>query len=355
MKLYDHPLYREDLALACAEPLPWEKLEGTCVVVTGASGSIASFLVDLLLEKRIPGMRVVAVVRNVENARSRFEQHAGREDFQLVSWDVNQEAPAGTLPEKTDYILHAASNTHPLAYAKDPIGSLATNVMGTAHLLDYAAASQARRFVFCSSVEIYGQNRGDTEAFREDYCGYLDCNTLRAAYPEGKRAGEALCQAYLQQRGVDFVAPRLARVYGPALLRSDTKALSQFIWNAVRREDIVLKSEGRQLYSYLYMADAALGLMYCMLLGETGHAYNLADPASDVTLRELAAMLAKTAGKQVVFDLPSELERKGYSTATKALLDAAKARGLGWKAHYGIAEGLERTVAVLRETLKETL
>ena len=95
--------------------------------------------------------------------------------------------------------------------------------------------------------------------------------------------------------------------------------------------------------------------MYCMLLGETGHAYNLADPASDVTLRELAAMLAKTAGKQVVFDLPSELERKGYSTATKALLDSAKARGLGWKAHYGIAEGLERTVAVLRETLKETL
>ena len=46
MKLYDHPLYREDLALACAEPLPWEKLEGTCVVVTGASGSIGSFLVD---------------------------------------------------------------------------------------------------------------------------------------------------------------------------------------------------------------------------------------------------------------------------------------------------------------------
>lgn len=350
MRIFDHPLYREDLRFACSQPLPWEKLEGTGVVITGASGSIGSFLVDLLMEKQIPGLKVYAIVRNVEKARIRFEQHAGREDLHLISWDVNQDAPAGCLPEQTGYILHAASNTHPLAYAKDPIGSLTTNVMGTARLLDYAVASQARRFVFCSSVEIYGQNRGDTEMFREDYCGYLDSNTLRAAYPEGKRAGEALCQAYLQQKGVDFVTPRLARVYGPALLRSDTKALSQFIWNAVNQEDIVLKSAGTQKFSYLYMADAVLGLMYCMLLGETGNAYNLADPSSDVTLKELASMLAEKAQRRVVFDLPSETERKGYSTATKAVLDAAKARALGWKAHYGIAEGLDRTVDILRQS-----
>ena len=348
MKIFDHPLYREDLRLACGEPLPWEKLENTNVVITGATGSIGSFLVDLLLEKRIPGLRVYAVSRDAERARARFPRHRDRGDLQLVSWDVNQPAPAGCLPERPGCIFHAASNTHPLAYAKDPIGSLATNVMGTARLLDYAADGHAERFVFCSSVEIYGQNRGDTEAFREDYCGYLDCNTLRAAYPEGKRAGEALCQAYLQQRGMDFVAPRLARVYGPALLRSDTKALSQFIRNAVKREDIVLKSAGTQLFSYLYMSDAVLGLLYCALLGKTGNAYNLADPASDVTLRDLASLLAQEAGRQVVFDLPSETERKGYSTATKAVMDAAKARTLGWKAHYGIGEGLKRTVEMLR-------
>ena len=324
------------------------------VLITGHTGFKGSWMCQILKNS---GANVVGYSLEPPTDPSLFEIVSVADGMRSYIGDIRDLTGLKEVFEKErpQIVIHMAAQPLVRESYKDPVTTYATNVMGTAHLLDYAAASQARRFVFCSSVEIYGQNRGDTEAFREDYCGYLDCNTLRAAYPEGKRAGEALCQAYLQQRGVDFVTPRLARVYGPALLRSDTKALSQFIWNAVRREDIVLKSEGRQLYSYLYMADAALGLMYCMLLGETGHAYNLADPASDVTLRELAAMLAKTAGKQVVFDLPSELERKGYSTATKALLDAAKARGLGWKAHYGIAEGLERTVAVLRETLKETL
>lgn len=78
-------------------------------------------------------------------------------------------------------------------------------------------------------MEIYGENRGDTDRFREDYLGYLDCNTLRAGYPESKRAGEALCNAYYQAHHLDFAIPRLSRVYGPTMLSSDSKAIARFI------------------------------------------------------------------------------------------------------------------------------
>ena len=128
-------------------------------------------------------------------------------------------------------------------------------------MLEFAYSHHALRCVFASSNEIYGENRGDIEKFPESYCGYINCNTLRAGYPESKRCGEALCQAYIQQKGLDIVIPRLTRSYGPTLLKSDTKALSQFLRKALLGEDIVLKSAGTQYYSYLYVADSVSGLL----------------------------------------------------------------------------------------------
>ena len=226
-------------------------------------------------------------------------------------------------------------------------GTIATNTKGLENLLSFAAKAKAQRFEFLSSVEVYGQNRGDVELFAEDYCGYIDCNTLRAGYPESKRLGEALCQAYIKQEGLDVVIPRLSRVYGPTLLESDTKALSQFLKKGLAHEDIVLKSEGTQKFSYTHCADAVGALLACLLEGECGAAYNVADPGSDVTLRELAESIAKHAGTKVVFQLPSETEREGYSTATKAMMDGSKLKALGWQPHYTIGEGIEQTLLVM--------
>ena len=79
-----------------------------------------------------------------------------------------------------------ASNTHPIAYATDPIGTITTNIIGTQNMLEFACAHHAVRCAFVSSNEIYGENRGDVETFEEKYCGYIDCNTMRAGYPESK-------------------------------------------------------------------------------------------------------------------------------------------------------------------------
>jgi nucleoside-diphosphate-sugar epimerase len=66
-------------------------------------------------------------------------------------------------------------------------------------------------------------------------------------------------------------------------------------------------------------------------------------------LRDLAAVIAGVAGKQVVFDLPDETERAGYSTATVAVMHSDKIRALGWTAQYSIRSGLERTIQILKE------
>lgn len=349
MNLYSNNLYMEDIDYVISMHLPWEKLKDKSLMLSGATGMIGSFLVDVILEKnRIDGLNctVYGLGRSEEKAKTRFSKFADDPHFAFISYDVKLPLKHNDLGT-VDYILHLASNTHPMQYSTDPIGTITTNIIGLQNMLDFAVEHHATRFAFASSNEIYGENRGDVEFFDESYCGYINSNTLRAGYPESKRCGEALCQAYRIQKGLDIVIPRLTRTYGPTMLMSDTKALSQFIKKGIAGEDIVLKSAGNQYFSYQYVADSVAGLLTILLCGESGEAYNIADEKSDITLKDLASVIAKMNGQEVVFEIPDAIEAAGYSTATKARLDGKKLHDLGWSPKYTIQSGIERTIVIL--------
>ena len=349
MSLYENRAYLDDVKMVGDLSLPWEKLQGGSILISGATGLVGSFLTDVLMEKNESGLdcTVYALSRNAGRAAERFSRWKGNDKLQFIPYDITKPFVRDDLG-KVDYMLHLASNTHPMQYSTDPIGTITTNIIGLYNMLDFAVDHKATRFAFASSNEIYGENRGDVEMFTEDYCGYINCNTMRAGYPESKRCGEALCQAYKAQKELDIVIPRLTRSYGPTMLMSDTKAISQFIRKGIAGEDIILKSAGTQYYSYTYVADAVSGLLTVLLCGENGEAYNIADEASDIMLKDLAAIIAQTAGKEVVFELPDAVEAAGYSTATKARLDGSKLKTLGWKPAYDIQKGLERTIEILK-------
>ena len=351
MRLYDNNLYMEDIHYVGSLPFPWEKLKNKSLMLSGATGMIGSFLVDVILEKNITDnlfCTIYALGRNEAKARTRFSKFADDPHYIFIPYDVKQPFERNDLGT-VDYILHLASNTHPMQYSIDPIGTITTNIIGVQNLLDFAVKHKATRFAFVSSNEIYGENRGDVEFFDESYCGYINSNTMRAGYPESKRCGEALCQAYKAQKDLDVVIPRPTRSYGPTMLMSDTKAISQFIKKGIEGENIVLKSAGTQYYSYTYVADAVAGLLTIVLKGENGEAYNISEAHSDIMLKDLAAIIAGINGKEVVFEIPDAVEAAGYSTATKARLDGHKLQALGWMPKYDIKSGIERTISILKE------
>lgn len=345
--MFNDNLYIEDLKNIANLNLPWQKLKNSNVVITGGTGMIGSFFIDVIMymnKTKNLNCTVYALGRSESKAQQRFPDYLDSGLFYFIQHDINSEL---ALDVNADFVLHMASNTHPLQYSNDPIGTITTNIIGTNNLLKYASECKNSRFVFASSNEIYGENRGDIDLFDETYLGYIDSNSLRAGYPESKRAGEALCQAYKKAKSMDVVIPRFTRTYGPTMLKTDSKAISQFIKNALNKEDIVLKSKGFQYYSYTYVADAVSGLLTIMLKGQNGEAYNIADQKSNITLKDLAEILAEISGTKLRYELPNKDESAGYSKATKALLNGGKLSELGWKPFYNMRQGLYRTILIL--------
>ncbi len=338
-----HPLYQEDLANVLSVP-GIEGMKGKKILITGATGLIGVCLLDALMyyNKQGAGISVYAVGRSKEKAAFRLGEYYNDPCFHFIEQDVRQPLPEDIKP---DIIIPLASNTHPLAYSQYPIETIEINVKGAEYAL-FKAQSCGATVLYPSTVEVYGNARGG-DVFTEDYTGNLNLSNARSCYAESKRVSEALCQSYIAEKGVNVKIVRLSRVFGPTMLMSDSKASSQFIIKALNKENIVLKSKGEQYFSYTYVADVVSAMLMVLLHGKNGVAYNIANKLCDVHLKDFAQKCAVVAGTKVVFDLPSEVEKRGYSVAMNAILNTDRLLELGFKPHYSFSDAISRTIKIL--------
>ena len=341
----NHPLYIEDLDYILSTK-GIDVLKGKKVLITGATGLIGVCLIDALMRYNVTSdakIKVYAVGRNYEKATSRLGEYMSNSLFTFIEQDV---CHSFTNDLAVDYIIPLASNTHPLAYSQFPIETIMINVKGAEHALDLAVKCNAT-LLYPSSVEIYGNAKGE-DVFTEDYTGQLNLSTARSCYTESKRVSEAMCQSYISERKAKVIIVRLSRIIGPTMLDTDTKASSQFINKALDGENIVLKSKGEQFYSYTYVADAVSAMLYALLHGDNGVVYNISNDTFNVRLKEFANTCAVWSGKEVVFDLPSEEEKKGFSVAMNAILDNSRIREKGWIPQYDRENAIRRTLTILK-------
>jgi len=338
-----HKLYKEDIEWILSVN-GMERLHGSCFLITGATGLIGVPMIDALMS--MGDVRVIAVGRDRSKAQERLGEYFGLDRFTFLEHDVCEAFDADALPARPDVVVPLASMTHPLAYSQYPVETLLVNIRGAEHALRLAVQSNAT-VLYPSTVEIYGNARGE-DVFSEDYTGGLNLANARSCYPESKRTCEALCQSFMAEQGVTVKIVRLSRVFGPTILQSDSKASSQFLRNAVAGQDIVLKSPGEQYFSYTYVADAVAAMFHVLLHGLAGVPYNISNPDCDVRLRDFAAFCADFNGKSVVFDLPSAAESRGFSIASRAILDGSRLRDIGFSARFPIADAIRRTIEQLR-------
>ncbi len=334
--------YRDDILQIFKEDLPWEKLSGCNILVTGATGLIGGCLVETLMMNPRRDYHVYASGRNEERARQRFREFADDVTFHFVRYDVLEPLDSDV---GFDYIIHAASNGSPNFFAQKPVEVMKSNLYGVSNLLDYGLAHGMKRLLFVSSGEVYGE--GDGRVFTEDYSGYVDCTKPRSCYPSSKRAAETLCASYVAEYGADVVIARPCHTYGPHFTEQDNRVYAQFIRNVLRGENIVMKSTGEQFRSWCYVVDCVSALLHILLKGECGEAYNIADANSNISIRELAETIAEIGGGRVVIDVPDADEKRGFNPVTKSVFSTEKLKRLGWNARVSICDGLKHTIKVL--------
>ena len=339
-----NPILKEDIDHIIRENLHWEQFKNTSVLITGASGMLGSYMIHVLLalnEQRDYHIRITALVRHPDKLSP------------SVRDKVNVLCQSVTTPIHTDqtfdYVIHTASPASPLIMRDDPVGTVAANTLGTYYTLDAARAGNARGYLFISSREIYGQPYAHQELFTEDTYGFVDPLSPRSCYPEGKKAAETMCVCFKQQYGLNTKIARLAHTFGPGMSIDDGRVQADFLRNVVHHEDIVLKSEGKPIRTYTYVADAVCALFY-ILLNSPDVVYNISSEDATVSIRQLAQTLADAYPERhlkLVFDLPKDTQNTGCAPFTLGILNSDKLKALGWRPIYTLKEGLMRTVTFL--------
>ncbi len=342
---YKNKVVQEDLRLMAEEHLDWHQFDGKTILVTGATGMLATYISYFLLylkEEKGIDLKLIALCRTKSKAEKAFKNFLDKPYFKLLLQDVcNPIQYDGSI----DYIFHLAGNASPHFINTDPVGIVKSNMLGTFNILELAKEKHSSKVIFASTREVYGKNEIE-ERLTETSFGTIDPMENRSCYPESKRAAETIFRSYFLQYGVSFNVLRIAHSYGPGMnLHSDGRVMADLMGNVVDGKDIELKSTGEALRAFCYITDAVLGIFYAALKGEPGEAYNLANETEEISIRDLAKMLVslrKDAVLKVVFNIPET--NTGYCNYRRVGLCTDKLEALGWKPNTNLYAGIKKTL-----------
>lgn len=338
----------EDLKYITDANIPWDDLEGTNILITGAGGMLASYMVDTILYLNTTRFKkkatVFALVRDYEKARERFIKSNVRNNVRFIVQDIRETIP---IYDKIDYIVHAASVASPKQYRVDPMGVLIPNTIGTFNCLEFARKNPVRSFLFFSSGEVYGSMDDTTRPITETSFGKLDPMIVRSCYSESKRMGETMCVAWLNQHGVPAKVVRPFHTYGPSLNLNDGRVFADFISDIVHKRNIRVKSDGLTKRTFCYISDATIAFFLILLKGISGEAYNVGGSKdNEINVGDLAKLLVSLYpeyGLQVIYD---KTVSNGYirSDYQQLIPDITKVRELGWELNIGLKNGFRKTI-----------
>ena len=321
------------------------------LLVTGSTGLIGSLMVRGALEWNKAHDRkinVVALARNAQKAAAVFSDYEADGCFRIEIGDVSHPIQ---IRGPIDWISHGASITSSAAFARTPVEVALTEIDGTRNVLEFARRESVKGVVYLSSLEVYGDIAQDHGEVFEGDSGHLDGLKPRNSYPSSKRMCESLCAAYASEYGVPTKIARLAQTFGAGADPNDGRVFAYFARQVIAGEDIVMRTPGEGCRCYCYTTDAVEGLLHVLSAGEAGCAYNVANPETYCSARDMAEMVAQRFGggrTSVRFDFPEDVSSYGFASPSFVRMNADALNGLGWHARYGLPEMYGRLIESMK-------
>lgn len=333
-------------------------IAGKKLLITGGAGFLGYYLIQTALYwNRSFGKKRAAQITVYDNYMRGFPQWLKNlkesDGLKLVKHDISKPLPGDM--EDFQFIIHAASFASPVFYRKHPIETMDANVNGLRLLLDYCQRQKdkgkpVKSFLFFSSSEIYGDPTDDNIPTPETYRGNVSCTGHRACYDESKRYAETLCVNFARKYNLPIKIVRPFNNYGPGMRISDGRVIADFARDILSGRDIIMFSDGAPSRTFCYIADAIIGYYKVLVKGRNGEAYNIGVERPEVSISDLAMLLAVLAkeifdyGGRVIHQVSKD---KNYLIDNPSrrcpIIDKAKTE-LGYRPSISLEEGVRRSL-----------
>jgi dTDP-glucose 4,6-dehydratase len=307
-------------------------------LVTGGAGFLGSHLCDALLGD---GYAVVAADNLLTGRLSNLEHLRNDSRFEFLQQDVCFPIQCGVV----DYVFHFASPASPVDYAAHGIETLRVGSYGTFEAVELARQLGAK-FMMASTSECYGDPLEHPQT--ETYWGHVNPIGPRSVYDEAKRFSEAVTMAYHRYHQVDTRILRIFNTYGPRMQINDGRVIPNFMWQALRGENLTVYGDGSHTRSFCYVSDEIDGIVRLSRSSEH-EPVNIGNP-TEFTILECAKKVIAVSGSasKIQFEpLPEDDPRQRCPDISKAQ------RLLGWEPKVDLETGLRLSMEYFRKAVQQ--
>ena len=306
------------------------------ILVTGGAGFIGSELVRQLVSRG----NYVTVVDNLVNGKAQNLNNI--ENCHLIKADIRDLETMRIVLAGQEIVFHLACMgvRHSL---HSPMENHEVNASATLQLLQLAKDAGIKRFLHCSSSEVYGTAKWTP--MTEDH------PTLpMTVYGASKLAGECYARAYFQTSGFPVTIVRPFNSYGPRSHHEGDsgEVIPKFILRSLCGKPMIIFGDGTQTRDFTYVSDTAAGIVQAAASpAAVGMTLNLGS-CHETTISELAETVRKITNRPtaaIVYDSP----RPG--DVLRLFADSSKAEKLiGFRPTTSLEQGLTKLLAWYRET-----
>jgi UDP-glucose 4-epimerase len=319
-------------------------LQGKRIFITGGAGFIAT-----TLARRLVDANEIVAIDNLHRDALSGTPLAEHPNFHFHQADVLDADALKELATGATHFVHCAAIAGVDTVRESPVRTMRVNIVGTYNALEAALATlpSLERFIDFSTSEVFGTHAFNVSEGQVSTIGSV--GEARWTYAVSKLAGEHMAHAYYEELGLPTVTVHPFNVYGPGQIGGG--AIRAFIEAALAGRDLVIHGDGTQIRAWCYVDDMVEAVLLCLERQEAvGHAFNVGNPRSTVTVIELAKLVKRLTG------CPGELvfQPLHYADVELRIPNVAKAREvLGFDAKVDLDEGLARTVAWYRELVAD--
>ncbi|MDR3565069.1 MAG: NAD-dependent epimerase/dehydratase family protein [Negativicutes bacterium] len=302
------------------------------VVVTGGAGFIGSHIVEHLLGKKYQ----VAIVDNLSTGlRENINPGAQFHKMDIVRDDLSSLFAS----ERFDAVIHLAAQTMVPKSLEEPDHDCEVNVLGTVNVLEAARKNGVKRVVFASSAAVYGNTSAVpiAESIPAQPTSF---------YGLSKLVAENYLKLYNELFGMEYVVLRYANVYGERQGDSgEGGVISIFARKFLNGQSISIFGDGGQTRDFIYAGDVAAANGQALLAVAVNRVYNIST-ATEVSVNDLAGLMAKVAGRQIERKFLPAREGDIYRSS---LDNRSAVKGLDWQPVADLQAGLAGTYRFLQQ------